>query len=108
MRWKFWEKEPRKHVVDVGTPIAHLKQMLGSRLRPGMWVVVGDSVGIIRSANEFGVGDVMLTDEEGLNLIEVHLPLTSIRQAYIDEIPAARVAHMSVGELKAMGYKEAP
>lgn len=61
------------------------------RLRQGMWVVPRDmSVGIVQNAFPDGTVVVMLVDEKGLNLVEVIVHYTNLRQAKVSEIPGPR------------------
>lgn len=76
--------------------------MIG-RLRKGRWVMYQDRIGIIIELTERSAR-VMLTDEEGLNKIEVLAPLNELRQARAKEIPQKRVEQLDAAQLKAMGY----
>jgi hypothetical protein len=56
----------------------------------GMWVMYGERIGILTKLELGDVATVMLVDEKGLNKIEVHVPAKDLRQAWFEEIPAAR------------------
>lgn len=84
--------EPRKVVVVPQRPMINLKKETRGEFRNGMWVTVGDParVGILTDSNEFGIAAVMLVQEDGTNLLEIHAPLSELRQATHAEIPAKR------------------
>jgi len=61
-----------------------------------MWVIYSDEifpsrVGILTKLDANDIATVMLTDEEGMNLLEVQAPARILRQATIKEIPSARL-----------------
>lgn len=107
----FFRRKPtppatRVHVVEAQPPKVNIRRVTGDEFRPGMWVVVGEQVGILKSMNGFGVCAVMLTDSDGLNALEMQVPLGELRRAKQGEIPAKRVAHLSSADLTAMGYEQ--
>lgn len=108
MRWP-WIKEPsappRVHVVTPQRHVVNLKKTTGGAFRNGMWVVVGElrRAGILRDSNELGVADVMLVQEDGTNLLEVHVPLSELTQAKWLDIPESRRPNASMAA--AMGYE---
>jgi hypothetical protein len=95
----------RTHVVvpSGGTQIpAHVVSASYLRRRPtvhvaneqppkrGMWVVLGDRVGILKNIEAGDIATVMIVDDQGLNVVELHAPGANLRQAWYEEIPAAR------------------
>lgn len=56
----------------------------------GMWVVYGARTGILTQLEVGDVATVMLVDGQGFNSVEVHVPAKDLRQAWFEEIPAAR------------------
>jgi len=75
-------------------------------LRPGMWVMRNGEwprAGILTELTADGMARVMTTQEDGTNQLSVLLPVQSIRQAFLDEIPTPR-RHKRTDLLVAMGY----
>jgi len=97
---------PRIHVIEPKPQTVNIKRATGGALRAGMWIMLGDRVGILKDMNEFAVATVMLVDEHGLNALEIPVPVGELRQAKRTEIPAARVAHMTKEHLNRLGYAE--
>lgn len=95
----------RVHIVEPKAPVVNLKRESGGKFRPGMWVVVSERVGILKSMNEFAVCAVMLTDADGGNVLEIQVPAPQLRQATRAELPAKRVEHMTGAQLQRMGYE---
>ena len=57
----------------------------------GMWVRYSDRTGVLTNLEAGDIATVMLVDDvKGENVVEVHVPAAQLRQAYFDEIPAAR------------------
>lgn len=98
---------PRKHTVDIrgGRQIdAQIRSASALRRRTdgdseavdhrpkrGMWVRWQGRTGILTDIEPGDIATVMLVDDErGENALEVHQPATELRQAYYEEIPAAR------------------
>ncbi len=79
------------------------------RLRRGMWVMKDGfpRAGVLTALNGDGIATVMLTQEDGTNLLETNTLAGSLRQAYLEEIPAPRVTQ-SVAAMASMGYKRKP
>lgn len=94
----------RVHVVETKAATVNVKKATGGALRAGMWVALGDRIGILKDMNEFAVCAVMITDEHGFNVVEVSVPVDQLRQAKAAEIPAARVAHLTPEQLAEKGY----
>lgn len=73
-------------------------------LRIGMWVTCSDGrTGILTDANAEGIAVVMLTQEDGTNLLQVNTLITGLRQATRAEIPAPR--RPDVKPAKLIGYQ---
>lgn len=74
-------------------------------LRIGMWVATVDSSrpGILTSVNPEGIATVMLTQDDGTNLAEIHTTVGNLRQAAHLEIPAGRRPHPDISSF--FGYK---
>lgn len=68
----------------------------------GMWVVLETQTGILTNLEPGDVATVMLVNEDGLNVVEVHVPAAALRQAHFDEIPAPRRPSEELAA--AMGY----
>lgn len=75
------------------------------RLRRGMWVMKDGfpRAGILTALNGDGIATVMLTQADGTNLVETNTLASSLRQAHLEEIPAARVMK-SPDAFRVMGY----
>lgn len=88
---------PRTHVV-VPQRGANLAKMTAGAFRNGMWVTLADDrVGILTdiyvSADPgptVALANVMLTQDDGTNLLQVQVPVDTLRQATRLEIPQAR------------------
>lgn len=84
---------PQQRVVEARAPIINLKKETGGQFRNGMWVTLKSDpprTGILTVANELGIAAVMLTQEDGTNLLQISAPLSELRQATWREIPEAR------------------
>lgn len=103
--WPFKKQPKQVHVVEVQKPEVSIKRATGGKFRPGMWIVVGEKVGILKDMNEFGICSIMLVDEHGMNLVEMSVPVAELRQAKQIEIPKKRRSHVSPERLKRMGYE---
>ena len=55
-----------------------------------MWVAYGRQSGILIGLSDADNATVMLTDQYGVNSLQVTVPARELRQAYFDEIPACR------------------
>lgn len=59
--------------------------------RRGMWVRYQGRTGILTNIESGDVATVMLVDDDrGENVLEVHAPCADLRQAHYEELPAAR------------------
>jgi hypothetical protein len=99
-------EEPKVHVPTIGgsTSIAkevtHVSALQRRKVhhtdpqrfaKKGMWVRTSNSTGVLKDIEPGDVATVMLVDEQlGENVLEVHVPASSLRQAYYEEIPEAR------------------
>lgn len=109
MVWPFRrraEPAPRIHVIEPKPQSVNVKRATGGAFRAGMWIVLGERVGILKELNEFSVATVTLVDEHGFNQLEIPVPVAELRQAKRLEIPALRVAHLAPEQLNRMGYGE--
>lgn len=68
----------------------------------GMWVVYEARTGILTALEHGDIATVMLVDEHGCNMLEVHAPAEKLRQAYFEEIPEKRRPDEAVA--RGMGY----
>lgn len=114
----------RKHVVDVkGKKNIDAQTRAASTLRRrkangdegtnpkrGMWVRFDDGssgrTGVLKDIEPGDIATVMLVDEQGLNLLEIHCHAAQLRQAHYQEIPAPRRPAYSTAV--ALGYTGAP
>ena len=120
-----WLKKPAVHALPVAPPPRGVPQrnILGTPLRKGMWVVGRTGVGILtdiaaeRDADGIPFGVVHLVDKEGRTIPQgindegklqyaVLEPLFGLRQAKFDEIPEPRRSHMEPKHGAAMGYHQ--
>lgn len=78
-----------------------------NEFRKGMWVKTsGYRIGILAQFLDRGLVAVMLTDAAGNNVqVEEH-PLNSLVRAKSSEIPYPRIEHLSLNELRALGYED--
>lgn len=74
---------------------------MSERIRKGMWVRLGDRIGIV-AAKSSVEADVHLVDGEGVTETVVVVALSSISQAAFDDIPAVRRPTADVAEK--LGY----
>jgi hypothetical protein len=72
-------------------------------LRIGMWVTGDKRTGILTDVNAEGIATVMLTQEDGTNLLQVNTLITGLRQATRAEIPAPR--RPDIKPAKLIGYQ---
>lgn len=98
------EAPPQTFVVPPPAPKPSKLLLAHYNMRRGMWVMYKDAIGILTDLNSEGVAKVMLVDNKGLNKLEVVCRAENLRQAYIQEIPQARVPNHRL--LIALGYKE--
>jgi len=118
----------RKHIVEVDPTAkipAHLAtasalrrrmtvSAVGSVVTPqeqapkrGMWVRWQSRTGILTKLESGDIATVMLVDDQlGQNVLEVHKQASELRQAYYEEIPSARRPVYDVGSR--MGYVKVP
>lgn len=80
--------------------------LIGTALRPGMWVVCDKRIGILSGLSGRGIYEIMLVDDEGLNVMQVSAVESDLRQARASEIPPKRIEHLSADQLATMGYAE--
>lgn len=115
----FFKRKPKRdpnardHVVVAKTPRESYDKglTLARGFRPGMWVMkkvdheTGGRAGILIGMNSEGIAQVMLVLEDGTNFMSVATDYRNLRQAYIREIPRARIT-ISEDALRASGYVE--
>ena len=95
----------RVHTVVAKAPEVDIKRVTGGALRNGMWVEVGERVGILTDMNQFGVCAVMIVEPvEGANVALIQVPSGEVRQARQMAIPKKRVAHLEPHQLERLGY----
>jgi hypothetical protein len=58
--------------------------------RRGMWVRYQDITGILLNVGEAKIAHVMLVNDLGLNLHDIHVPIADLTQATFNQIPAPR------------------
>ncbi len=86
--WPFNKKTKTQEVRPSGRRAGMPLWVKG--FRRGMWVVKDGATGILTEINSDGVAEVMLVDDQGLNLRQVHVNMHNLRQATRDEIPEPR------------------
>lgn len=101
------QPEPQRLIVEVQSKLFSVKEATRGRFRRGMWVMLGNKIGILEDATPEGMGKVMLTHPvEGTNQLQVLVRLAELRQAKWQEIPAKRREHLSSADLNRMGYED--
>ena len=86
--WPF-NKKPKTHTVKPNGRRTGMPLWVKG-FRRGMWVVKDGATGILTEINPDGIAYVMLVDEKGEHLREIHVNMMTIRQATRDEIPEPR------------------
>ena len=103
--------DARIHVVEPkpGSDAFHSMTLDYYGFRRGMWVMRSgfERAGILVGMSPDGIARVMLVHEDGTNFIETSALSPSLRQAYLEEIPRARIT-LSDDEMVAMRYRKAP
>lgn len=91
---------------------SHLRRRATSRFggdqspKRGMWVAYDGRTGILKDLEPGDVATVMLVDDLGCNVLEIHAPAAQLRQAWYEEIPAGR--RPDYEHAAAFGYVRAP
>lgn len=103
--------DARTHEVVAQSPAAQydMPRLAARSLRRGMWVFKHGfpRAGILTGLNSNDVATVMLVQEDGTNFMEVNALASTLRQAAISEIPAAR-RKLPDASFEAMGYRRQP
>jgi len=88
----FKTSKGQRVVAEQPTPDRSGRNAIAAQgLRSGMWVTTSEGrTGILMEANAEGIADVMLTQDDGTNLMLVHTMLSSLAQAAHASIPASR------------------
>jgi hypothetical protein len=84
----------------------HPSHPLEQAPKRGMWVVHQGRTGILTHLEPGDVATVMLVDDLGHNIIEIHVPAPLLRQAYFEEIPERR--RLEYHEAQHFGYTRRP
>jgi len=74
--------------------------------KKGMWVVYEHKTGILITIEPGDVATVMLVDDVGHNVVEIHVPAVNLRQAWFEEIPEARRPALELAQR--FGYHPRP
>lgn len=101
-----------KQVVEPVAPSAAFdKRVLeANKMRRGMWVSAGSApqrAGILTELASDGTAVVAVVREDGTTAGHKVGPVSELRQAWLEEIPASRLVH-APGLAEAMGYRRAP
>lgn len=86
--WPF-NKKPKTHAVRPSGRRAGMPLWV-TGFRRGMWVVKDGATGILTEINSDGIAEVMLVDEKGENLKQVHVHMSTLKQATRNDIPEPR------------------
>lgn len=66
-----------------------------------------EAIGVMVRRNSDGTCEFHQVDpDKGTTLKKLHVPWQTLRQAFVEEIPKCRIAHLSREELHSMGYTE--